>query len=216
MTAGRCKSLYWSKSTGRPGGGDGEGTGPNQRPSRPHRPQPLHTHPLPTEPPFAQACPSSSVMRGPGSTPDSSSLSLNLNPGPGSLTRQQAWGSQAGTEPMQSYQMPQKPLTGTEWGGPCLPGSSRQRSPLTVTGDDAGTWPSPSPPPPCSTHPEHSPMLYLCCTSRTTWVLADLRKIPSAVRAGKQWGLVSLRPGAVCRLLDPVLSWSSREGRGGH
>lgn len=45
-----------------------------------------------------------------------------------------------------------------------------------------------------STHPwAHSPMLYFCCTSRTTWVLADLRKIPSVVRAGKQWGLVSLR-----------------------
>lgn len=51
--------------------------------------------------------------------------------------------------------------------------------------------------------PNHSPMLYFCCTSRTTWVLADLRKIPSVVRAGKQWGLVSLGSGAY-RCLDPL------------
>lgn len=37
-----------------------------------------------------------------------------------------------------------------------------------------------------------SPMLYFCCTSRTICVLADLRKMPSVVRAGGQCGLMRL------------------------
>lgn len=78
--------------------------------------------------------------------------------------------------------------------------------------------PHPSTHTPCGPRhsPGSSPMLYFCCTSRTTCVLADLRKIPSVLRAGKQWGLVSLR--ALGKCVDPPTrspSWGSSEGQCG-
>lgn len=58
-----------------------------------------------------------------------------------------------------------------------------------------------------------SPILYFCCTSLTTWVLADLRKMPSAVRAGKQGGLVSLSVLGDGISSLPCQSWSSKVPR---
>lgn len=93
---------------------------------------------------------------------------------------------------MQLYQMPQRPLTGIE-SGTLFTGQQKAEKPQNghTHVPPIHTWSVR----PCGlgVSPDHSPMLYFCCTSRTTWVLADLRKSPSVVRARGQWGLVSLR-----------------------
>lgn len=57
-------------------------------------------------------------------------------------------------------------------------------------------------------------MLYFCCTSRTIWVLADLRNSPSMVRARKRWGLMSLSARGTC-VDSPTHSpsWGSSQGQ---
>lgn len=93
---------------------------------------------------------------------------------------------------MQLYQMPQRPLTGIEsW----TLFTGQQKAEKPPNGHTRPPTHTRGLYRPCGlgTSPDHSPMLYFCCTSRTTWVLADLRKSPSVVRARGQSDLVSLR-----------------------